>query len=263
MLKRYLNYVSTDFDPESKNRRNTANDGEEEANVQVMPSVFYKNQQPPVLELRHIMGKDVFKNPKDPSVLTRLFQYIMSSKGLFLDFFGGSGTTAHAVINANRDDRGKRKYILVEMGEYLFTVVLPRIKKVAFSDQWKDGQANDGKGISHFIKVFDFEQYEDVLRCAHYEDSDLFNNPYEDPYHRYVFLRDLKMLDSIEIDANQNKVHFHPERLYSDIDLAETLSQRRGKWIKRITAEYVEFQDGETVSLTDPDWQLIKPLVWW
>ncbi|HOH21544.1 MAG TPA: hypothetical protein PLC83_14310, partial [Anaerolineaceae bacterium] len=83
------------------------------------------------------------------------------------------------------------------------------------------------------------------------------------PYHSYVFLRDLKMLDSVEIDEEQNKAHFHPERLYPDIDLAETLSQRRGKWIKRITAEFVEFQDGERMSLTDPDWQTIKPLVWW
>ena len=114
-----------------------------------------------------------------------------------------------------------------------------------------------------FFKYYELEQYEDVLRRAHYADADLFNNPYEDPYHSYVFLRDLKMLDSVEIDEEQNKAHFHPERLYTEIDLAETLSQRRGKWIKRITAEYVEFQDGERMSLTDPDWQTIKPLVWW
>jgi adenine-specific DNA-methyltransferase len=149
------------------------------------------------------------------------------------------------------------------MGEHFNTVILPRIKKVAFSDKWKDGKANGGSGMSHFVKYYDLEQYEEVLRRAGYADSDLFNNPYEDPYHSYVFLRDLKMLDSVEIDGEQNKVHFHPERLYPDIDLAETLSQRRGKWIKRITAEYVEFQDSERMCLTDPDWQTIKPLIWW
>lgn len=122
-----------------------------------------------------------------------------------------------------------------------------------------------------FFKYYDLEQYEDVLRRAKYEDSTLFENPSADPYHSYVFLRDLKMLDSIEVDTQENQVHFHPERLYPDpgkpngtsIDLAETLSQRTGKWIKRITADYVEFQDGERMSLTDPDWQTIKPLVWW
>ncbi len=78
-----------------------------------------------------------------------------------------------------------------------------------------------------------------------------------------MFLRDLKNLDALEVDTARNAVHFHPERLYEDIDLAETLSNLRGKWIKRITREYVEFQDGEQISLTDPDWRLLKPLVWW
>lgn len=185
-------------------------------------------------------------------------------EAVVLDFFAGSGTTAHAIVNINRDnDNSKRKYILVEMGDHFNTVILPRVKKVAFSDSWKDGRANNGKGISHFVKYYDLEQYDDVLRGANYADADLFQNPYDDPYHSYVFLRDIKLLHSVDVDAANNTVHFHPERLYPDIDLAETLSQRRGKWIKRITAEYVELEDGERLSLTDPDWQVIKPLVWW
>jgi adenine-specific DNA-methyltransferase len=201
--------------------------------------------------------------PKSVYAVSDAIHAISMKTSVILDYFAGSGTTAHAVMNLNRADGGKRKYILVEMGEHFNTVILPRIKKVAFSDKWKEGKANGGQGMSHFVKYYDLEQYEDVLRRAHYADADLFHNPYEDPYHSYVFLRDLKMLDSVEIDEEQNKAHFHPERLYPDIDLAETLSQRRGKWIKRITAEYVEFQDGERMSLTDPDWQTIKPLVWW
>ena len=201
--------------------------------------------------------------PKSVYAVSDAIHAISIKTSVILDYFAGSGTTAHAVMNLNRADGGKRKYILVEMGEHFNTVILPRIKKVAFSDKWKEGKPNGGEGMSHFVKYYDLEQYEDVLRRAHYADADLFHNPYEDPYHSYVFLRDLKMLDSVEIDEEQNTVHFHPERLYPDIDLAETLSQRRGKWIKRITAEYVEFQEGERMSLTDPDWQVIKPLVWW
>lgn len=182
-----------------------------------------------------------------------------------MDFFAGSGTTAHAVMNMNRDG-GTRKYILVEMGSHFNTVVLPRIKKVAFSNKWKNGKPDlkkGGKGLSHFVKYYDLESYEDVLRRARYADADLFNNPYDDPYHSYVFLRDLKLLEALDVDVEHNAVHLHPERLYPDIDLAETLSQRRGKWIKRITAEYVEFQDGERLSLLDPDWEVLKPLIWW
>ncbi len=201
--------------------------------------------------------------PKSVYAVSDAIHAISIKTSVILDYFAGSGTTAHAVMNLNRADGGKRKYILVELGEHFNTVILPRIKKVAFSDKWKEGKANDGQGMSHFFKYYDLEQYEDVLLRAHYADADLFHNPYEDPYHSYVFLRDLKMLDSVEIEEDQNKAHFHLERLYTDIDLAETLSQRRGKWIKRITTEFVEFQDGERMSLTDPDWQTIKPLVWW
>lgn len=226
--------------------------------------------------LNHIIGSNSFTFPKSVFTVEDSLRAGLndSRSGIILDYFAGSGTTAHAVMNLNREDGGNRKYILVEMGEHFNTVILPRIKKVAFNSKWKDGKpvfAKGEAGISHFVKYYDLEQYEDVLKRAKYEDSTLFENPSADPYHSYVFLRDLKMLDSVEIDREENQVHFHPERLYPDqgkpngtsIDLAETLSQRTGKWIKSITADYVEFEDGERMSLTDPDWQTIKPMVWW
>ncbi len=193
------------------------------------------------------------------------------SDNLALDFFAGSGTTAHAVINLNRADGGKRKYILVEMGEHFNTVILPRVKKVVFSDKWKDGKAQTSevsktsevstRGISHFCKYYELEQYEDTLRRASYQDAPLLQGA--DAYNSYVFLRDLKMLDAISLDKKQNRVDVHPEKLYDGIDLAETLSCVTGKWIKRITRDTVEFADGTSASLTNPDWALIKPLVWW
>jgi len=185
---------------------------------------------------------------------------------LVMDYFAGSGTTAHAVMNLNREDGGSRKYILVEMGDHFEDVILPRIKKVAFHSKWKDGKPVfeiGESGISQFVKYYDLEGYEECLQKVHYQDADLFDDPNQDPYHAYVFLRDLKLLESIEIDVDSNRVRFHPERLYPDIDLAETLSHLQGKWIKRITEEYVEFQDGEKMSLTDPDWETLKPMVWW
>lgn len=187
-----------------------------------------------------------------------------SEETLTLDFFAGSGTTAHAIMNLNREDGGRRKYILVEMGEHFETVILPRVKKVAFSDKWKDGQAQPGgQGLSHFVKVYRLEQYEDALRLARYEDADLFHNPYADPYSSYVFLRDLKMLGAVDLDTQTETVAVHLDRLYPDIDLAETLSCVTGKPIKRITAEEVEFHDGTRADLVNPEWELVKPLIWW
>lgn len=57
--------------------------------------------------------------------------------------------------------------------------------------------------------------------------------------------------------------HTHLDKLYNGIDVAETLSCVTGKWIKRVTRDTVEFADGTTASLTNPDWTMIKPLVWW
>ena len=63
-----------------------------------------------------------------------------SGSGQILDYFAGSGTTGHAVINLNREDGGDRRFILVEMGEHFDTVLLPRLKKVTYSPEWKDGK---------------------------------------------------------------------------------------------------------------------------
>ena len=182
---------------------------------------------------------------------------------IVMDFFGGSGTTAHGVINLNREDNGDRKYILVEMADYFNTVLLPRIKKVVFSDEWKNGKANGGKGCSHFVKYFELEQYETALSKAIYKDANLFNDPNSDPYQQYIFLRDTKMLDALEINTNKNSVKVNLAKLYPNIDIAETLSNLTGKWIKRISENEVEFMDGEKIDLKNLDWKLIKQLIWW
>jgi len=83
--------------------------------------------------------------------------------GTALDFFGGSGTTGHAVINLNREDSGSRKYILVEMGEYFDTILKPRIQKVIYSKDWKDGKPVSREGSSHLFKYIRLESYEDAL----------------------------------------------------------------------------------------------------
>ena len=87
----------------------------------------------------------------------------MQSKSIALDYFAGSGTTGHAVINLNREDNGNRKYILCEMAEYFNSVTKPRIEKVIYSEDWKDGKPISRKGISQCFKYIRLEQYEDTL----------------------------------------------------------------------------------------------------
>jgi len=176
-LKRYLNYVPNDFDPDAK-RRNIANDSEDsvEVNVQVMPSVFYKNSQPTVTELRNMLGSVAFPNPKDPELIARLVRYIAREDSLVLDFFAGSGTTGHAVISLNREDGGNRRYVLVEIGDYFDTVLVPRIQKVIYSTGWKDGKpVSRDSGTSHMFKYMRLESYEDCLNNLEVKDDSARN----------------------------------------------------------------------------------------
>ena len=85
-------------------------------------------------------------------------------KGTTLDFFAGSGTNAHAVINLNRQDDGKRKYILIEMGDHFDTVLKPRVMKAVYAEKWKDAKpASRQSRFSHIIKYQRIESYEDAL----------------------------------------------------------------------------------------------------
>lgn len=83
--------------------------------------------------------------------------------GIALDYFAGSGTTAHAVLNFNREDGGRRKYILVEMGEYFDAVTKPRVLKAAYSKDWAGGVPVSRAGMSHCMKYVRLESYEDTL----------------------------------------------------------------------------------------------------
>jgi adenine-specific DNA-methyltransferase len=111
-------------------------------------------------------GEQVFSFPKSVyAVQDTLMVLGMRNKrnSIVLDYFGGSGTTAHAVINLNKKN-GRRKYILVEQGEYFDTVTKPRIQKVVYSSDWQDGKATAPQtGISHTFKVIKLESYEDTL----------------------------------------------------------------------------------------------------
>ena len=108
---------------------------------------------------------NVFSYPKSIfAVIDCLRVCNVTDDSIVLDYFAGSGTTGHAVINLNREDGGNRKYILVEMGNYFNTVTKPRIKKVIYAKDWKDGKPqNRNTGVSQIFKYIRLESYEDTL----------------------------------------------------------------------------------------------------
>ena len=121
--------------------------------------------------IKALFGSTAFDNPKPPSLVERALALspVSSDSLLALDHFAGSGTTGHAVINLNREDGGRRKFILVEMGDHFDTVLLPRIKKVTFTPEWKDGRPKrlaspeEAARSPRIVKVVRLESYEDAL----------------------------------------------------------------------------------------------------
>ena len=113
--------------------------------------------------LKHILGDNDFDYPKSIFMVQDLLTMGASGDSVVLDYFAGSGTTGHAVINLNREDDGERKYILVEMGQHFDTVLLPRIKKVIYSKDWKDGKPVSREGSAQLIKCIHLESYEDTM----------------------------------------------------------------------------------------------------
>lgn len=80
--------------------------------------------------LQTIFGKKVFDYPKVPSLIEYLVNFLCDKSSIILDSFAGSGTTAHAVLNLNKQDGGNRKFILVEMEDYAETITAERVRRV-------------------------------------------------------------------------------------------------------------------------------------
>ncbi|MDQ7781190.1 MAG: DNA methyltransferase, partial [Planctomycetota bacterium] len=116
-----------------------------------------------------ILGEQRFSYPKSLFLIVDCLRYWCGDESSVLDFFAGSGTTGHAVINLNREDGGRRKFILVEMGDYFDTVLLPRLKKVTFAPEWKDGKPKrpatpeEAERSPRIMKLVRLESYEDTL----------------------------------------------------------------------------------------------------
>ena len=115
--------------------------------------------------------KKVFSNPKYYLLIARLLKLIGQNDTTYMDMFAGSATTAHSVIHLNREDNGNRKYILGEFSEYFDKVTLRRIKKVIYSEDWKDGKPVSRKGVSQCFKYIRLEQYEDTLNNLEVSDG--------------------------------------------------------------------------------------------
>ncbi len=132
--------------------------------------------------LKALFQTSNFGTPKPPKLIEHTLKIAGGSSTFLLDFFAGSGTSGESVISLNRQDKGQRKYVLVEMGNHFYTVLLPRLRKVVLSAEWKDGlpQTHNQTG-SHIIQYHTLEQYEDTLNSLELQPLTLPNTPQNQP----------------------------------------------------------------------------------
>ena len=142
----------------------------DESDWELLPSLWVDSKYSAVTNgtnlLTKIFGKSgLFSFPKSLyTVMTAVYAGTYNDDNCtVLDYFGGSGTTAHAVMQINREEGGERKFILCEMGEYFDRVTRTRVEKVIYSTEWDGGKPLSRNGISQCFKYIRLEQYEDTL----------------------------------------------------------------------------------------------------
>jgi adenine-specific DNA-methyltransferase len=174
------------------------------------------------------------------------------------DYFAGSGTTGHTAITLNREDGARRRFVLVEIGDYFDTVLLPRLKKVTFTPEWKDGKpkrmatAEEAERSPRIIKYHTIESYEDALENIVMPESDtaqtaleLYGDDYLLKYVLDVETRGSASLLNIEMfrEPFDYKLKRQGEngRQETTVDLVETFNYLLGLDVRKLR----QFEDGD------------------
>jgi len=218
--------------------------------------------------LKSLFGSEVFDNPKPPKLVRRVLSLFTPGGviGPALDFFGGSGTTAQAVIDQVREVGIRQDFVLVEMGPHFDTVVLPRIAKLMYAPGWKDGCPTEepiiGNGLftgedalpdwmkrsPRLVKVLRLESYDDAMHniaaCADRdgERADALRAVVGDDGYRLRYLFELPLDDAdttLNLDKLERPFSYTLETLTDDgpeevaVDVVETANMVLGVDVSR------------------------------
>lgn len=197
-----------------------------------------------------------FQTQKSEGLLSRIIENSTDIGDVVLDYFSGSGTTISTAHKLGR------KWFAMEIGEHFYGTNIPRLKWTLIGNKIGISEDNTFNG-GGFFKYYELEQYEEVLARAKYQWQ---GKEGENSVEHYSFLQDEKLLDAIEIDYQNKNAKVVFERLYPEVDIAETLSNVSGKHIKQIFEDKVVFEDGSEVvyaEMTFEKYPWIKPLIWW
>lgn len=207
---------------------------------QVPYSVFYQDGRAATKRLRSIIGDDYFEHPKDELVLKQLFEFATDENDIILDFFAGSGTTAHAMWELNKEKNNQRNFILIQLPEPLAE------KTIAWKAGFKNISDITKFRLTKCSKLFsDSEKFDDIgfkvlsLKKSNYK-------PWKN-YHG-TSVTDLETKLSL-FNESPLSDDFTKEGLLSEVLLLEgftlcstvsNLNEINTNSIKKITSEYCE-----------------------
>ncbi|WP_318475060.1 DNA methyltransferase [Photobacterium leiognathi] len=204
-----------------------------------------------------MLGEKRFDFPKSINLVKRCIEITTQNKKspLIVDYFAGSGTTAHAVIDLNHKAQnleGNAKFIVVEQGQYFETVTKVRTLKAAYSSEWKDGKAISPRYNFPFIaKVVKLESYEDTLNNIQLDKQeftlDLFDQN-ADIYEEYIikYMLDIESKKSLLTVEDFLSPFNYEMNISADsagatemqkIDLVETFNYLIGLQVKTIDVD--------------------------
>jgi hypothetical protein len=133
-------------------------------------------------EVDRILGERMFAFPKAVDFMQRLLEVVADRNAIILDSFAGSGTTAHALLQLNRQDGGNRRFILIECDDYADSITAERVRRVikgvptAKDDNLKKGLGGSfsyfelGKSIEleSILDGDDLPSYKELARYVFY-----------------------------------------------------------------------------------------------
>jgi adenine-specific DNA-methyltransferase len=215
-------------------------------------------------EGREVLDQDLgfgkgFQTVKPLKLLEKLIFHSARDGGIVLDPFAGSGTTAHAVLSVRRTNQRDLRFIMCEAGPWFDSLLVPRIKKIAFANTWIDGRPGPSELTSEsddypsVIKIVGFEQYEDTLNNLEMERpnaaDDLFLGDDQRLREEYIlrYMLDVEsrgsasLLDtSTFVDPRRYSLRIKSpgsdETKETNVDLIETFNWLLGLRVKQIAA---------------------------